>query len=345
MEKIPFVSVIVPVYKVPEPYLRKCIESLMNQTLQNVEIILVDDGSPDKSGAICDMYQEKDKRIRVLHKKNGGLSSARNYGFQAATADWIMFVDGDDWIEPDMCKILYQEAIEKKVQLVMCGIMKEYGHSSSAYSFYLENQKVYQGKECKWLQQQLLVFQGNIAVAYSKLINRSLLAKNKIMHDEALKQGAEGLEFNLRLFEKIESATFINKPLYHYIYNENSISSSHNEANHYLVVKCFQKIKNLIESSENREMLEPWLENRLLYVIITTAISGYFNPANTEPYSEKKRKYATYLNQPIIAEALHTHNKKGLSNQRLIILFMIQHHMYRMLDIMGKIRKWQKIRK
>lgn len=99
----PFVSIIVPVYKVPEQYLRKCIESTMTQTLKKIEILLVDDGSPDQCGEICDEYAEKDKRIRVLHKKNGGLSSARNYGCKAAQGKWIMFVDGDDWIEPDMC--------------------------------------------------------------------------------------------------------------------------------------------------------------------------------------------------------------------------------------------------
>lgn len=80
----PFVSIIVPVYKVPEQYLRKCIESTMTQTLKKIEILLVDDGSPDQCGEICDEYAEKDKRIRVLHKKNGGLSSARNYGCKAA---------------------------------------------------------------------------------------------------------------------------------------------------------------------------------------------------------------------------------------------------------------------
>ena len=98
----PFVSIIVPVYKVPEQYLRKCIESTIAQTLENIEILLVDDGSPDQCGKICDEYAEKDNRIQVLHKKNGGLSSARNYGCKAAQGKWIMFVDGDDWIEPDM---------------------------------------------------------------------------------------------------------------------------------------------------------------------------------------------------------------------------------------------------
>ena len=338
----PFVSIIVPVYKVPEQYLRKCIESTMTQTLKNIEILLVDDGSPDQCGKICDEYAEKDMRIQVLHKKNGGLSSARNYGCKAAQGKWIMFVDGDDWIEPDMCQTMYSVGEEKQVQLVMCSIMKDYGKSAAEYKFYLEDGKVYKGQECKWLQQQLLVYNGNIAVAYSKLIDRKLLLDNQIFHDEVLRQGAEGLEFNLRLFEKLESATFINKPFYHYIYNENSISASHNEANHEFVIKCFEKIKVFINTSDNKEMLKPWFDNRLLYVIVTTAISGYFNPTNTEPYADKKRKYAAYLEKPIVKEALKTENTVGIGKQRKVVLFFIKHRMYLMLNMMGKMRKWQK---
>ena len=338
----PFVSIIVPVYKVPEQYLRKCIESTMTQTLKNIEILLVDDGSPDQCGKICDEYAEKDKRIQVLHKKNGGLSSARNFGCKAAQGKWVMFVDGDDWIEPDMCQTMYSAGEEKQVQLVMCGIMKDYGKSATEYKFYLEDGKVYKDQECKWLQQQLLVYNGNIAVAYSKLIDRKLLIDNQIFHDEVLRQGAEGVEFNLRLFEKLESATFINKPFYHYIYNENSISASHNEANHEFVIKCFEKIKAFIDTSDNKEMLKPWFDNRLLYVIVTTAISGYFNPTNTEPYVDKKRKYAVYLEKPIVKEALKTKNTVGIGKQREVVLFFIKHRMYWIVNMMGKMRKWQK---
>jgi len=338
----PLVSIVVPVYKVPEQFLRKCIESTMAQTLKDIEILLIDDGSPDLCGNICDKYAENDSRIRVFHKENGGLSSARNYGCNEANGKWIMFVDGDDWIEPDMCQTMYDIGEEKRVQLVMCGIMKDYGKSATEYKFYLEEGKVYKDQECKWLQQQLLVYNANIAVAYSKLICREILMENNILHDEFLRQGAEGLEFNLRLFEELSTAVFINKPFYHYVYNENSISASHNEANHEFVVKCFEKIKMFIDTSENREMLELWFNNRLLYVIVTTAISGYFNPSNKEGYREKKRKYAIYLKHPMISEALNTKNISGLSMQRKIVLFAIKLRMYWLLDVMGKIRKLQK---
>lgn len=338
----PIVSIIVPVYKVPEQYLRKCIESTIKQTLQNIEILLIDDGSPDQCGEICESYAKQDARIKVLHKKNGGLSSARNYGCRAAAGEWVMFVDGDDWIEADMCQTMYEAGKENQVQLVMCGIMKDYGKSATAYKFYLEENKVHKEQDCKWLQQQLLVYNGNIAVAYAKLIQRKLLIDNQIFHDEVLKQGAEGLEFNLRLFEKLESAIFINKPFYHYIYNENSISASHNETNHKLVIECFEKIKAFIDTSDNRDMLKPWFDNRLLYVIVTTAISGYFNPTNTESYVEKKQKYAVFLEKTIVKEALKTKNTAGIGKQRKVILFLIRHHMYAALGVMGKARKWQK---
>lgn len=338
----PLVSIIVPIYKVPEQYLNKCIESIIRQTLQDIEILLVDDGSPDQSGEICESYAKTDNRIRVLHKKNGGLSSARNYGCKSSTGEWIMFVDGDDWIEPDMCETMYKLGYKKNVQLVMCGMAKDYGHSTVMYRFNLEEDKIYKGKDCKWLQQQLLVYHANIAVAYAKLIKKSFVEENHIFHDEVLKQGAEGLEFNLRLFENLEKAVFINKPFYHYIYNENSISASHNEENHEFVVMCFERIKDFIDTSKNSEMLKPWFDNRLLYVIITTAISGYFNPVNEESYVEKKRKYATYLEKSIIRVALKTKTMEGLSWQRQVVLLFIKHRLYFALYLMGKMRKWQK---
>lgn len=101
------VSVIVPVYKV-EKYLSKCIDSILNQTYSNLEIILVDDESPDHCGAICDEYAKKDSRIKVIHKENGGLSDARNAGIDVASGEYLMFVDSDDWIDCNAIEVLYQ---------------------------------------------------------------------------------------------------------------------------------------------------------------------------------------------------------------------------------------------
>lgn len=113
------VSVIVPVYNV-ESYVAKCIDSIVNQTFRDLDIILIDDGSTDSSGSICDRFAEKDKRIRVIHKKNGGVSSARNAGLDVAVGEYIVFIDGDDYVNPKMIETLCSLIIENNADLVMC---------------------------------------------------------------------------------------------------------------------------------------------------------------------------------------------------------------------------------
>ena len=114
------ISIIVPIYKV-EPYIRRCIESIIAQTLQQIEVFLVDDGSPDHCGAICDEYAKTDNRITVIHKKNAGQSSARNAALNVANGKYLMFVDGDDWVEPDFCKTALRLALENNAQVVSFG--------------------------------------------------------------------------------------------------------------------------------------------------------------------------------------------------------------------------------
>lgn len=113
------VSIIVPVYNTGE-YLYKCLESIVNQNLQEIELILIDDGSTDNSGKICDFYSKKDKRVRVIHKKNEGVSIARNVGIQAAKGEYIGFIDSDDWIEKNMYQEMYYHAKNVGADIVMC---------------------------------------------------------------------------------------------------------------------------------------------------------------------------------------------------------------------------------
>lgn len=119
------ISIIVPVYKV-EKYLEKCVDSILAQTFTDFELILVDDGSPDRSGAMCDEYAQKDSRVRVIHKENGGLSSARNAGIDVAKGRYLGFVDSDDYIAADMYELLYQEITQSQADLAICGIYDVY---------------------------------------------------------------------------------------------------------------------------------------------------------------------------------------------------------------------------
>lgn len=335
------ISIIVPIYKVPEEYLKKCISSLINQTYNNVEILLIDDGSPDLCGEICDRFASNDHRIKVIHKRNGGLASARNRGVLEATGEYVVFVDADDWIEQDTCRILAEKISKDRCDVFMFGMVKEYNNTHSRYKYNLIDNHIYQFDEISFLQQQVLEYNSNIATATTKAIRRKILIDENIMHVERLKQGAEGIVFNLMLFEKIRTAMFIPDYLYHYTYNNQSISTTHDEKNHMLVVKCFEVIKDYIISI-NKEYLLDYYYNRLIYVVVTTAISGYFSPTNDEPYAIKKNKYINFLEQPIIKEALLAGKYDGIGIQRKIIVYLIRSKCFAMVSIIAKMRNMQK---
>lgn len=169
----PLVSVIVPVYKVEE-YLERCVDSILAQTYSNLQVILVDDGSPDDCGRICDRYGEKDLRVLVIHKENGGLSSARNAGLDRAEGEYIAFVDSDDWIEPDMYQTMVTLALEKQVPLVCAGrydVSSETGQRTVGLC--PAREEVISGEE---LVRRIFTWEQVDSAAWDKLYHRELFA-------------------------------------------------------------------------------------------------------------------------------------------------------------------------
>ena len=342
---MPKVSIVVPVYKVPEIFLRQCIESCVNQTLKDIEIILVDDGSPDNCGKICDEYATKDNRIKVIHKINGGLAAARNSGQDAATGFSMMFLDGDDYLESSCCEATYNAMIQNNVELVMFNEYNEFPNSSRVeYSFDDgKGSRIFSQDECKQLQLRVLDFNGKIAMAFCKLMRTDYLRRNNIRHVDELKQGAEGFVFNIQLFEHLESAYYLHMPLLHYNYNPVSISHSANNKNNIMIVRCMEWIDNYVEHSRNdRVKLHKGVMNRMLYIICTTAITGIFNPYNQQTHNDKVNDFEEFLSLPLVKKAisLPLHFDK-VNMQRKITLLLIKLRLYRCLDLLGWIRRKQ----
>lgn len=343
MRKSKCVSVIVPVYNVPKKYLKRCINSLTNQTLKDIEIILVDDGTPSTSGKICDKFAQEDSRIIVIHQKNKGLCGARNAGVKKAKGKWISFVDGDDWIDQNTYEVLYNEGELNNVDVVMFGYIKEYPSKSIVmnYKKYFKDKKIYKNPEdIRYLQRQILNYDANCAMAPTKFIKRSLIEKNNIYHDEKLRQGAEGIEFNIRLFSIIESAEFVDKNFYHYIYNSESITTVHNEENHKMVLECFKQIKN--EVNLNEKELKKMFYSRVKHAILTTAISGYFSSSNKVNYFHQKKGFKKYLKDDLVIETLNEKKDYGLSKLRIITLWMIRMRLFLFVKLVSIIRTRQK---
>lgn len=184
----PLISVIVPVYKV-EPYLRKCVDSIIAQTYTNLEIILVDDGSPDNCGKICDEYAEKDDRVRVVHKKNGGLSDARNAGLDIMHGEYVAFVDSDDWVLPNYVKDMYDNLVKYDADISVSGTVYVYENNKKNMILAVSNiDGLYTQQEAV----ENLFYQKEIyPSAYSKLYKVKLFKnirypKGKLNEDSAI---------------------------------------------------------------------------------------------------------------------------------------------------------------
>lgn len=249
-------SVIVPVYKAEE-YIHRCVDSIIAQTWSNLEIILVDDGSPDNSGVICDEYASKDSRIRVIHKANGGVSSARNAGIDVATGKYIAFVDSDDYIDPQMYEKLFY-ALTSDDSIAVCDFMMDYGngHLESKITVEMGNSKI------DTIKSLLLSDVGGGSVY---MISPKTIIGN-LRFPEYLNNG-EDLWFVLRLFAKSERIVKIDAPLYYY-YQSNDVSLTHGWSCD-SAKKCVRVYEEnytfLKESCAFRDLKKEWAWSALRY--------------------------------------------------------------------------------
>ena len=218
----PSISVIIPVYKA-EQYLRKCVDSILNQTFQDMEVLLVDDGSPDGSGKICDEYAAKDSRVRVFHKDNGGVSSARQCGLDNARGEYLIHADPDDWVEPDMLAELYVKAKAECADMVICDFYWDRGNS-----VYVGRQKPTALDHETVLSDLFLHLHGSCC---NKLVRVELFRKYDIGFKDGL-SFCEDLMINARLLRNPLKIAYLDKPFYHYVQhvNQNSISRSYSHA-------------------------------------------------------------------------------------------------------------------
>ena len=263
------ISFVVPVYNV-EKYLYRCVKSILNQGYSNFELILVDDGSKDKSSKMCDEFKNNDKRIRVIHKENGGLSSARNAGIKAAIGEYICFVDSDDWIEKNLLEEFVKVVDEQDDVFV-------YGHRM------VKEYKVFDDKDYP-----VETISGAVALdkfvlnkingyAWNKIVRRTLLFKYDIFFPEG--RNYEDIPTTYKIFIHARKVKITEKPLYNYfVSNSNSITSKDNAKNlidYYLSCNDMYEgiYKYYIKNSMDTSILECFKIN--LYVQLYIRLSYY----------------------------------------------------------------------
>ena len=238
-DSMPKISVIVPIYKA-ENYLHRCVDSVLAQTFTDFEVLLIDDGSPDKSGEICDAYARRDSRVRVIHKENGGVSSARQCGIDNARGEYTIHADPDDWVEPNMLEELYRKAKEDDADMVICDFIEDNKNEqkyirqrpSSLHHLEvaIEMQSKLHGSTC------------------NKLIKKDFITRCSVRFDLELTY-CEDLFFCTQLLLNPIKVSYLDKAFYHYIQdvNSNSLVKSYtiNSLKHdiSLYVKAKEKFK------------------------------------------------------------------------------------------------------
>ncbi|MEH7076819.1 glycosyltransferase family 2 protein [Neobacillus drentensis] len=243
---LPKVSVVIPVYNV-ESYLQRCVDSILNQTFQDFEIILINDGSKDNSGQICDEYAQKDKRIKVIHKKNARVSAARNDGIKIAKGKYLSFIDSDDWIEPEMYQVMVNKAEELNLDVIMC----DYKKKSNNYE-YKRTQPIREGYYSKddiknELFRCLIMFE-NIEFPptisnWVCLFNIKFLKRNNLYYDEDIHYCEDSILGSKIMYHAASFYYFKNHYYYNYFYNPASTTNTYNENKWNAYLKINERLK------------------------------------------------------------------------------------------------------
>ena len=275
------ISIIVPVYNV-EKWLDCCIESIINQTYKDIEIILVDDGSTDNSGKICDNWAEKDERIVVVHKENGGLSDARNAGIDKASGEWIVFVDSDDFVHKDMAKISFEAAVKYNADLVAFGYLRVPEDCNEEISKLTEEkEELFVGQ--KLLYEYLYNRKGDV-VAWNKLYRREIWSTlrypvGKIHEDEFV---------IVDVLQSVNKSVVLDKVLYYYRQREGSIVNEKELKAAYDALEAFELRYDKLKSDKV-------LGTRSLTIILKYIINIYNRENSKCKKRELLKKYRDYF--------------------------------------------------
>ncbi len=238
-----YISIIVPVYNV-EKYLERCIESILEQTFKNFELVLINDGSTDNSGKICDEYANRDNRIRVIHKKNEGVSVARNIGIETAKGKYIMFVDSDDWLDIDMVEYLYNMINQSNYDISVCRYSLYKNGKVSNRIEKEEHIEIYNNNDD--IMREFVSKNKFLFSPVNKLYKKSLFIENDIRFSNYIKYSEDAL-LNYHIFSNINKLIYSNMSKYNYNMHSNSTVTNINEKR-LDILKAMEEIYEIIKS-------------------------------------------------------------------------------------------------
>jgi len=348
-------SIIVPVYKVPYNLLHRSIQSVITQSYKNIEIILIDDGSPDECGKICDEYAQKDNRIKVIHQQNGGLSVVRNVGVEAATGEWVSFVDGDDFIETDTYEEVYKlvKKYDAEADVISWDGYADFDNGiSRPINFFKDEEFLIKDKndmidlilpKYHTASFRYVVYE----VTWARVYRRQMLKENGIINIPGLAR-AQDLIFNLEVLEYAKGLAYTKRHLYHYVMQAEAATKKYDENITKKMVHFSNALKEYVAKYHNQQ--QEFYQRA--YVKIMPKIVECFAQKYV-PYSEKNGTLSTLkvvseeLDEPVFREAVEKMDGTGNIWKMKVFQFLLKNKLYYPLFLVCKLNlkrkeKWFK---
>jgi len=320
-------SVIIPVYNV-ESYLSRCVDSVLMQTFNHLEIILVNDGSTDSSGLICDEFASKDKRVKVIHQKNAGVSAARNAGMQSATGDYIAFVDSDDWLEQSMYESMMEIAVRENIDVIMCDFVNVKNQVKTEISSHLRKGHYVKNEIIEELYPTLIVTEnfGRIPIVsvWNCLFRRKFLLDHQLSFDTVLKYSEDYL-FMAQVITKADTFYYLKeKFFYNYLQYEESRSKKYQPEWWSNLLRLNIELSALL--GNNREFdFGRQLKLQLIHSVLL--VLNKIEQNNTMEIGEKIRNVKTVMNHAALKSAFQNlsfdHQKQSIK----FVLYLIKYKM------------------
>ncbi len=340
-----FLTIIIPIYMVKEQYLRKCLDSLCAQERKDFQVLLIDDGSPESNGKICDEYARKDERFLTVHQTNMGVSEARNTGLRMAQTEWVIFVDADDWVEPKLVESLYQAKEQYDADIYLYDYFEEFPDRQIARKLGAERgilnaewEKQIRIAPFHFLKQKGRKRMYVAHAVWNKMFRLACLMENGIWFEKEIKRGEDSL-FLIQALQCAKMIGYLNVPLYHYRRRRESVTNKYNADILRDNEMLFKKKEEFIGKYGLTEEYQ-----RALYADICTSLYSdmrlyYFNENNPEEKKTTSKKILKMIERKPYQMAFQKVEYRELSREQKLFVFLIKRRMIGIVRLLVKLRR------
>lgn len=330
-------SIVMPVYNV-EKYIRECVDSILNQTMKEFELIIVDDGSTDSSGAILDEYQAKDNRITVIHKANGGVSAARNDALDICTGDYIYIMDSDDYLEQDAFQVMYEEAIRTDADVVIVDHSKFVKQEEQLICHYFPECFVTDDRNIILQIQKMILHKGyspyltsedrglGIGAPWTKLIRRELIEKNGLRFDPYVRGVFDDCLFSIHVFEYVKKVAYKKDITYHFRVLQSSLTHKYRQNQLEVYGRIFERIQDFCKKyNKDMDFQRAYFARVVLYLSISFD-TYFFNKEYDKGRKKNFQEFMKTIKSDVYHKAiLEVDASRLMKREKRIVIFCRMH--------------------